>query len=849
MEYLRDQTSLPYLPWKDNFTSEELAQYLSNPPSFAICKDRPAVCQKNAIFLIDREILASDDDLKSDNFSWRNNGTNTTTVNIKKTTCVLFRTYFVHTKYKDFKRRIYSLCKSNGTPGQYIMLCYRFEEREHEVSPCKKARMQPSTLKAIKKKLKSGKSSRDVYVEAREEAGGLSASKVSARPRSINQVQKVKERSIHRQSSKYTVRPGQKDELYSVILKCIDDSTNSNRFLQFVQGAPQPLAFLADDRQLLDLERFCTNPSKPGILSIDTTYNCGEFYVTPTTYRHQLLLSKRTGKHPVLLGPTLIHKHRDHEAFSYLASSMIRLKPSLTRILAIGCDRDKAIKNGLTPHFPCAVYLACKKHFEDDIQRKLTELGLNGNERNQIVADILGSDVTRETGLIDRATELDFDRDLEELEQVWNDREKAARRTRAPEFHSWFVRYQAKDVKEMLLYPVRRDVGLGYDFYYNNDPESVHRNIKARQNYKATEMPTVVENIRKEKDANLCYVEDAIIGNGPFQLAPEFAHFQVDQHTWTYQWSEEKKQRHLRQFHEALSTDREKREEGQQQEVEETPGEEARISTPSLSIPFSETGLSPVFLSSFNKASCLLLSSTNVVKAPGDHKGFLVSSDTEAAPYFVAVKENGACICQCKGFKTASLCSHSLAVADHVLKLDQYLSWFHSRGGPNITAAASTSAPKNTGKKPGQKSRVRQRRTSTSTRNDDSYADRRPYVETASPQSEQRYNFKWLDKTTARVCYGCGGKLRSSDSSVPPPPFDVVVTTKEYRRWYDKSTETTKITKRPEATHYHVNPVCISSKNAEFQASLHLSITLEDRERMLDLHKNFLKQSLNITVI
>ena len=62
------------------------------------------------------------------------------------------------------------------------------------MSPCKKARMQPSTLKAIKKKLKSGKSSRDVYVEAQQEVGGLSACTVSARPRSINQVQKIKER-------------------------------------------------------------------------------------------------------------------------------------------------------------------------------------------------------------------------------------------------------------------------------------------------------------------------------------------------------------------------------------------------------------------------------------------------------------------------------------------------------------------------------------------------------------------------------------------------------------------------------------------------------------------------------
>ena len=262
IKYLRDQTSLPYLPWKDDFTSEELARYLSNPPRFAICKDRPAVCQKNAMFLIDRELPASED-LKSDDFSWRNNGTKTSNVTLKHTTYLLLRTYFVHAKYKDFKRRIYSLSKSDGTPGQYVMLCYRFEETEHEVSPCKKARMQPSTLKAFKKKLKSGKSSRDVYVEARQEAGGLSATKVSSRPRSINQVQKLKERSIHHQSSNYTARPGQKDELYSVILKCIDDSTHSHRFLRFVQGAPQPLAFLADDSQLLDLERFCTNPSRP----------------------------------------------------------------------------------------------------------------------------------------------------------------------------------------------------------------------------------------------------------------------------------------------------------------------------------------------------------------------------------------------------------------------------------------------------------------------------------------------------------------------------------------------------------------------------------------------------------
>lgn len=82
------------------------------------------------MFLIDREIPASED-LKSDDFSWRNNGTKMSNITLRNKRYVLQRTYFVHAKYKDFKRSIYSLCKSDGTPYQYILLCNRFEESEH----------------------------------------------------------------------------------------------------------------------------------------------------------------------------------------------------------------------------------------------------------------------------------------------------------------------------------------------------------------------------------------------------------------------------------------------------------------------------------------------------------------------------------------------------------------------------------------------------------------------------------------------------------------------------------------------------------------------------------------------
>ena len=110
---------------------------------------------------------------------------------------------------------------------------------------------------------------------------------------------------------------------------------------------------------------------------------------------------------------------------------------------------------------------------------------------------------------------MEFYQDLAEFMALWDTRESEARDTGNPQFHDWFSRYQAQDAKEMLLYPIRRDLGLGYEYCYNNDPASMHRNLKMRQNYKASDMPIVVENIRKEKDVQAALVEDAIIGVGP----------------------------------------------------------------------------------------------------------------------------------------------------------------------------------------------------------------------------------------------------------------------------------------------------------------------------------------------
>jgi len=67
---------------------------------------------------------------------------------------------------------------------------------------------------------------------------------------------------------------------------------------------------------LNDLERFCTK-EKCTVLSIDPTFNLGDFYVTVTTYHH-LMLENSGGSHPVILGPIFVHQQKNLKHITFL---------------------------------------------------------------------------------------------------------------------------------------------------------------------------------------------------------------------------------------------------------------------------------------------------------------------------------------------------------------------------------------------------------------------------------------------------------------------------------------------------------------------------------------------------
>ena len=70
---------------------------------------------------------------------------------------------------------------------------------------------------------------------------------------------------------------GDKNVLYSVMLECKLARGNTEAFVRDVKAEPSPQCVMFFDWQLNDMERFLTNNHCFGILSVDTTYNLGDF--------------------------------------------------------------------------------------------------------------------------------------------------------------------------------------------------------------------------------------------------------------------------------------------------------------------------------------------------------------------------------------------------------------------------------------------------------------------------------------------------------------------------------------------------------------------------------------------
>lgn len=133
-------------------------------------------------------------------------------------------------------------------------------------------RTAPSTIQKLKSKIKVETPKQAVFSVSAERGGVLNTAAVGDLPRNRKQVYNIKRREA----------PQNSDALLSVMAMCKEGFGND--FVCIVTSAPEPMCVLSTNSQLLDIERFCTERDDCCPLTIDPTFDLGDFSVTVTCY-------------------------------------------------------------------------------------------------------------------------------------------------------------------------------------------------------------------------------------------------------------------------------------------------------------------------------------------------------------------------------------------------------------------------------------------------------------------------------------------------------------------------------------------------------------------------------------
>ena len=336
------------------------------------------------------------------------------------------------------------------------------------------------------------------------------------------------------------------DVLAQVMQMC-KESSGSDAYVRSIEAAPEPMCVVSTDQQLLDIERFCTGESAC-VLSVDTTFNLGPYYVTPTTYQNLLVKTDR-GNHPVILGPVLIHHTKTFRPFHYLASTMIRLNPRLVHLRAFGTDGESELIKAFHTCFPQAVHLRCTNHLRQNIKEKLHDLKIPQNVWKAFLSDIFGVQIGThfERGLIDSQSESSFSAQLTTLRERWNNLERSCKEsTSPPEFHTWFLTYKARDFIKCALPEVRTKAGVDpLHHFTTNTSESLNHIIKLEVEWKENKLPNLIDHLKNIVDRQRSELEKSVIGRGQWHFTKEYNHLIVSETSWFSQMSNEAKKRHL----------------------------------------------------------------------------------------------------------------------------------------------------------------------------------------------------------------------------------------------------------------------------------------------------------------
>ena len=609
---------------------------------------------------------------------------------------------------------------------------------------------------------------------------------------------KVKKQRLEGTSSTTCRTRGKGRDLLYIVMEQCKSAERKDRYVQEVTCAPEPMAILAMDQQLIDLERFCCNPSSFSIMGVDPTFNLGEFSVTPTVYQHLLLCHRHTGKSPWMLGPILVHYKKEFRSYNFFFSSLIGLRRGLAAIRAIGTDGELNLIEALKHQFQQAIPLRCFRHLQANIERYLHSHKMPPPTIQKYVEDVFGwtgANGVRHEGLVDSADEDEFYENLELLQETWDHREKnALGEDREPTFFLWFRKNKAADFCTGALKGIRELAGLGSPptSFYTNPNESMNSALKEKTNYTKMQWPEFNERMKAFVKGQQEEVEKAVVGGGKYELRDEYKFLEVTKDGKWWKMNAGQRENHLKKLHSqalkcldqppvTLPTDISRKGKGKKRTEDQMGKERANYQTGqntgaletmptilglSAKDAHSITQLPPSTVSGiWLKASDLASDPETIAKVPGGNtKDRFVLSKSNTQPHHVKGNSNAEYTCddRCLHYKSISICSHTIAAAHSNGELKELLQWFGERRRGQVTnlfQLAKHGMPLGAGRKGGHPPRRRSKTTSTVATDNTTIPFHHLLSENPVPATQS---------STQSAAHTCTSSLPTDHHAVPP---------------------------------------------------------------------------------
>ena len=157
------------------------------------------------------------------------------------------------------------------------------------------------------------------------------------------------------------------------------------QFVWFIQTYPDLLCVCGIEEILDQLDRILLiDSAMPQLLSYDTTFQLGDFYVSSLLFRHVIFKES-----PIIPALFLIHERKFQSVHETLFQIAVDKVPSLLKsVYPIVTDEEKAINNAISNVLPQAKRLRCWNHIFRGARHWLHSHGVSNSKVQEFISDL-----------------------------------------------------------------------------------------------------------------------------------------------------------------------------------------------------------------------------------------------------------------------------------------------------------------------------------------------------------------------------------------------------------------------------------------------------------------------------